>query len=113
MQPQNLHQHRFEEQPGLRTAPVHAACPRAKVEITRFSIICQCSVIFVLSVAKILSTRSIVKKKRRKPQISQDKAVATNYHSRQTSGKNQNREFFDVFFGPPSPRLWRDKDGLS
>jgi hypothetical protein len=44
-----------------------------------------------------LSTRSIVKKKRRKPQISQDKAVATNYHSRQTSGKNQNHEFFPVF----------------
>jgi hypothetical protein len=44
-----------------------------------------------------LSTRSIVKKNRRKPQTSQDKAVATNYHSRQTSGKNQNREFFDVF----------------
>jgi hypothetical protein len=45
------------------------------------------------------STRSIVKKKRRKPQTSQDKAVATNYHSRQTSGKNQNHEFFAVFFG--------------
>jgi hypothetical protein len=45
-----------------------------------------------------LSTRSIVKKKRRKPQTSQDKALATNYHSRQASGKNQNREIFDVFF---------------
>jgi hypothetical protein len=44
------------------------------------------------------STRSIVKKKRRKSQTSQDKAVATNYHSRQTSGKNQNREYFTVFF---------------
>jgi len=44
-----------------------------------------------------LSTRSIVKKKRRKPQTSQDKAVATNYHSRQASGKNRNREYFDVF----------------
>jgi hypothetical protein len=45
-----------------------------------------------------LSTRSIVKKKRRKPQTSQDKAVATNYHSRQTSGKNQSREFFTIHF---------------
>jgi hypothetical protein len=45
-----------------------------------------------------LSTRSIVKKKRRKPQTSQDKAVATNYHSRQTSGKNQNREYFTFFW---------------
>jgi hypothetical protein len=45
-----------------------------------------------------LSTRSIVKKKRRKSQTSQDKAVATNYHSHQTSGKNQNREIFTVFF---------------
>jgi hypothetical protein len=44
-----------------------------------------------------LSTRSIVKKKRRKPQTSQDKAVATNYHSRQASGKNHNRENFAVF----------------
>jgi hypothetical protein len=47
-----------------------------------------------------LSTRSIVKKNRRKPQPSQDKAVATNNHSRQTSGKNQNLEFFTVFFRP-------------
>ena len=46
---------------------------------------------------QILSTRSIVKKKRRKPQTSQDKAVATNYHSRQTSGKNQNRNI-SLFF---------------
>src|SRR5208282_817365 len=52
----------------------------------------------VLSVAKNVSTRSIVKKKRRKPQTSQDKAVATNYHIRQTSGKNQNREFFTIHF---------------
>jgi hypothetical protein len=59
-----------------------------------------------------LSTRSIVKKNRRKPQTSQDKAVATNYHSRQTSGKNQNPEYFDVFFGPPSPRLWRAKGNM-
>jgi hypothetical protein len=48
-------------------------------------------------VAKNVSIRSIVKKKRRKPQTSQDKAVATNDHSGQTSGKNQNREFFTVF----------------
>jgi hypothetical protein len=46
-----------------------------------------------------LSTQNIVKKKQRKSQTSQDKAVATNYHSRQTSGKNQNREYFTVFFG--------------
>ena len=52
----------------------------------------------VLYVAKNVSTRSIVKKKRRKPQTSQDKAVATNYHSRQTSGKNQSREFFTIHF---------------
>jgi hypothetical protein len=44
-----------------------------------------------------LSTIDIVKKKRRKPQTSQDKAVATSYHSRPTSGKNQNREYFTVF----------------
>jgi hypothetical protein len=53
----------------------------------------------VKSFRKRLSTRNNVKKKRRKPQTSQDKAVATNYHSRQTSGKNQNREYFTVFFG--------------
>jgi hypothetical protein len=46
-----------------------------------------------------LSTRSIVKKNRCIPQTSQDKAVATNYHSRQTSWKNQNLENFNVFFG--------------
>jgi hypothetical protein len=57
-----------------------------------------------------LSTRSIVKKKRRKPQTSQDKAVATNYHGRQASGKNQNRENFTVFFG--AGFLENFKDGL-
>jgi hypothetical protein len=57
-----------------------------------------------------LSTRSIVKKKRRKPQTSQDKAVATNYHSRQTSGKNQNPEYFTVFFR--AGFLENFKDGL-
>jgi hypothetical protein len=46
-----------------------------------------------------LSRKNIVKKKRRKSQISQDKAVATNYHSHQTPGKNQNSEYFNVFFG--------------
>jgi hypothetical protein len=46
-----------------------------------------------------LSTRSIVKKKRCKPQTSQHQAVATKYNSRQTSGKNQNPEYFTVFFG--------------
>jgi hypothetical protein len=46
-----------------------------------------------------LSRRSIVKKRRRKSQTSQNKAVATNYHSRQASGKNQNPEFFTVFLG--------------
>jgi hypothetical protein len=45
-----------------------------------------------------LSTGNIVKKKRRKAQTSQDKTVATNYHSRQTSGKNQSREFFTIHF---------------
>jgi hypothetical protein len=45
-----------------------------------------------------LSTRSIVKKNRRKPQTSQDKAVATNYHSHQASGENQIREYFPVFW---------------
>ncbi len=49
--------------------------------------------------AKKSSRKNIVKKKRRKSQTSQDKAVATNYHSHQTSGKNQNREYFTVFFG--------------
>jgi hypothetical protein len=56
-----------------------------------------------------LSTRSIVKKNRRKPQTSQDKAVATNYHSPQTSGKNQNREYFDVFL---AGFIENFKDGL-
>jgi len=67
-----------------------------------------------------LSTRSIVKKKRRKSQTSQDKAVATNYHSRQTSGKNQNPEYFTVFLGcrrqgfgaPRMGFLENFKDGL-
>jgi hypothetical protein len=49
---------------------------------------------------KKLSTRSIVKKKRRKPQTSQDKAVATNHPRHQTSGKNQNREYFTGFCQP-------------
>jgi hypothetical protein len=48
---------------------------------------------------KWLSTKNIVKKKRRKPQTSHDKAVATNQNSHQTSGKNQNREYFTVFLG--------------
>jgi hypothetical protein len=43
--------------------------------------------------------KNIVKKKRRKSQTSQDKAVATNQNSHQTSGKNLNREYFTVFFG--------------
>jgi hypothetical protein len=48
-------------------------------------------------------TQMIVNKKhcqekRRKSQTSKDKALATNYHSRQTSGKNQNREYFTVRF---------------
>jgi hypothetical protein len=47
---------------------------------------------------KWLSRISIVKKNRRKPQTSQDKAVATNYHNRQTSGKNPNREYFTIHF---------------
>jgi hypothetical protein len=45
-----------------------------------------------------LSTRSIVKKKRRKPQTSQHQPVATNNHSRQTSGKNQYHEYFTIHF---------------
>jgi hypothetical protein len=45
-----------------------------------------------------LSTRSIVKKKRRKSQTSQDKAVATNYHSRQTQGKTKTLNI-SLFFG--------------
>jgi hypothetical protein len=46
-----------------------------------------------------MSTINNVKKKRRKSQPSQDKAVATNQNRHQTSGKNQNREYFTVFFG--------------
>jgi hypothetical protein len=45
-----------------------------------------------------LSTKNIVKIKRRKSQTSQDKAVATNQDSHQTSGKNQNREYFTIHF---------------
>jgi hypothetical protein len=59
-----------------------------------------------------LSTRSIVKKNRRKPQTSQDKAVATNYHSHPASGKNQNREYFDVFFGRVSLRISKMDSGF-
>jgi hypothetical protein len=54
---------------------------------------------------QLLSTRSIVKEKWRKPQLSQDQAVATYYHSRQRSGKNQNREYFTVFLGRVFPGI--------
>jgi hypothetical protein len=53
----------------------------------------------VKSFRKGLSRINNVKKKRRKSQTSQDKAVATNDRSHQTSGKNQSREFFTVFCG--------------
>jgi hypothetical protein len=46
-----------------------------------------------------LSIRNIVKKNRRKSQTSQDKAVATNYHSHQTSGKNKTANFSLFFSG--------------
>jgi hypothetical protein len=67
-----------------------------------------------------LSTRSIVKKNRRKPQTSQDKAVATNYHSRQTSGKTKTVNFSLFFsarrrqgFGAPGAGFIENfKDGL-
>jgi hypothetical protein len=55
-----------------------------------------------LAVPGLLSIRNIVKKKRRKSQISQHKAVATNQNRHPTSGKNQNREYFTVFFGADS-----------
>jgi hypothetical protein len=54
-----------------------------------------------------LSTPNIVKEKRRKSQTSQDKAGATYYHSHQTSGKNQNREYFTIHFHNFFHRLFR------